>query len=149
MPNMPGRILAVDYGKARIGLAISDVMRIVAQSLTVVGRKGKSDEEAATQIVEIAKDEEVTSIVVGLPVNMDGSVGLRAEECQRFGQLLAEASSLPVDFYDERLTTVAAKRALLEADVSRKKRRQVIDSVAATMLLQSFLEAHSRRSSSQ
>jgi putative Holliday junction resolvase len=138
MPKLQGRILAIDYGTARIGLAKSDLTGVVAQSFGVLKRS--SDANAISEIVEIAKDQEIDAIIVGLPKNMDGSLGERALHCQQFAEQLAAASGLIVELYDERLTTVSAERILLEADVSRKRRRQVIDAVAATVLLQSFLD---------
>jgi len=143
MLKTSGRILAVDYGKARIGLAKSDPTRIFAQGLGVIQRK--NDEQAIAEIVEIAKREDIVRVIVGLPKNMNGSLGSLAAHCQQFAGQLETASGLPVDLYDERLTTVAAQRALLEGDVSRKKRRQVVDAVAATLLLQNFLDAQARK----
>lgn len=133
------RILSVDYGLARIGLALSDPTGMLAQGLSVLKRT--SDATAIADIHHIASEREVTEIVVGLPRNMDGSIGPRAQHCQAFASALAERTGLPVVMYDERLTTVVAERMLVAADVSRRKRRQVIDAVAATILLQGFLDS--------
>jgi len=133
------RILSVDYGLARIGLALSDPTRFLAQALSVLKRK--SDEAAATEIAAIVREREVDCVVVGLPLNMNGSTGERALQCRAFADLLRERAGVEVVMYDERLTTVAAERILIEADVRRKNRRQVIDAVAATLLLQSYLDS--------
>lgn len=136
------RILAVDYGLARIGLAVSDETELLAQGLTVIKRG--SDAAACQEIVKIAQDRAVGAFVVGLPKLLSGELGERAKQCQRFARSLGKASGLPVDMYDERLTTVQAERMLISADVSRKKRRQVVDAVAATVLLQNYLDSRRR-----
>ncbi|MCL6515965.1 Holliday junction resolvase RuvX [Alicyclobacillus sp.] len=132
------RILGVDYGRARIGIAVSDPTGLVAQQLTVLRRE--DDEQAAKAIAELAREHRVDEIVVGHPKNMNGSVGERAAQCEAFADLLRRRTGLPVALYDERLTTVAAERMLVSADVSRRRRRQVIDAVAATVLLQGYLD---------
>jgi len=131
------RILAVDYGLARIGLAVSDPTGLLAQGLSVLKRE--SDGLAVRAIAEVVREYGVDEAVVGLPRNMDGSVGPRAKACQRFAELLHEAAEIPVATFDERLTTVAAERILIAANMSRKRRKQVVDSVAATLLLQDYL----------
>ncbi len=138
------RILGVDYGLARIGLALSDETEFLAQGLTVLKRS--SDTAACTDVVRIAREHDAGLIVVGLPKLLSGEVGERAKQCRRFGQLLETESGLPVELFDERLTTVQAERMLIGADVSRKKRRQVVDAVAATLLLQTYLDARRNRS---
>jgi putative Holliday junction resolvase len=142
MQNTPKRILAIDYGLARIGLAKSDATGILAQTYGVIRRR--SDEQAIQDIVKIVQDEEITEIVVGLPKNMNGSIGERALQCEQFADELRAQCQLPVHMYDERLTTVSAERVLIEADMSRKRRRKVIDAVAATVLLQSYLDRSAR-----
>jgi len=139
------RILAVDYGTARIGLAQSDPTGFLAQGLSVLKRT--SDAAAVAEIGRLAKQNEVDKIVVGLPKNMNGSIGPRAEQCTVFATQLQESTGLPVDLFDERLTTVAAERLLIGNDMRRQARKQVIDAVAATLLLQSYLdrEQHRRR----
>ena len=139
-----GRILAVDYGTVRIGLALSDPSGFLAQSLEVLRRR--SDPEAIVDIVRIAKDREVLEIVVGLPLNMNGSAGDKAEICRQFAKELEEESGLPVHLFDERLTTVAAQKTLIAQDVRRSKRKQVVDAVAATVLLQTYLDFRNRPS---
>ncbi|MDQ0190511.1 Holliday junction resolvase RuvX [Alicyclobacillus cycloheptanicus] len=133
------RILAVDYGLARIGLAMSDETALLAQSLAVIKRT--SDAEACREIHAVAARHGVEKIVVGLPKLMSGELGERAKLCQRFADRLARETGLPVVLYDERFTTAQAERMLIEADVRRKKRKQVVDAVAATVLLQNYLDA--------
>lgn len=139
------RALGLDLGTKTIGLAVSDELGLTAQGLPTVERRGpRKDLEALRQVVEAYG---VERFVLGLPLNMDGSEGPRAEATRRFGDALAAATGLPVLYWDERLTTVAAQRALLEADVSRRKRREVIDQVAASLILQGWLDAQPRSAS--
>jgi putative Holliday junction resolvase len=131
--------MGLDVGTKTVGVAISDGLGLTAQGVTVVRRKTfKADLAALKRLVA---EHEVSHLVVGLPLNMDGTEGPRAEASRAFGQSLAEATGLPVDYWDERLSTVAAERALLEADVSRARRREVIDQVAASLILQGWLDA--------
>lgn len=133
------RVMGLDVGTKTIGVAVSDELGLTAQGVTTVRRVGpRKDVEALKQIVA---ERDVERIVVGLPLNLDGSEGHRAQACRRFGETVATETGLPTVFWDERLTTVAAERALLEADVSRAKRKQVIDQVAATLILQGWLDA--------
>jgi putative Holliday junction resolvase len=134
-----GRILAIDPGERRIGLALSDPGRILAQPLlTLDARGGRRDAEA---IRDVAAEHEVVAIVVGLPVNMDGSHGPAYQEVERFMDRVRAASGLPVVGWDERLTSVQAERTLIEAGVRREKRRRggAIDRIAAALILESFL----------
>lgn len=131
------RIIALDIGDVRIGVAVSDLMRIIANPRETYVRK---DEDAdIAYFIELAKKEEADTFVVGLPINMDGTEGPRVEICRAFGEKLREKSGLKVEYQDERLTTVTAERMLIEADVRREKRKQVIDKVAATIILESYL----------
>lgn len=136
------RVLGVDYGQARIGLALSDETALLASNLSVLQRT--TDTAACADIVQIATQHGVGKFVVGLPKLMSGALGERAKKCQRFAELLAEASGLPVVLHDERFTTVQAERMLIDADVSRRKRKQVVDAVAATLLLQNYLDSNRR-----
>jgi putative Holliday junction resolvase len=137
MPDS-GRILGVDYGTHRIGLAVSDSEgRIAFPEGTLESRGARRDLEA---LCALAKQREVAGIVVGLPLHMDGRRGPEAEAAAKFADALGEATGLPVSMLDERWTTVEAERALQESGRKGKKRRQVIDSVAATLLLRTFLE---------
>ena len=131
------RIIALDIGDVRIGVAVSDLMRIIANPRETYVR---TDEDAdIAYFIELAKKEEADTFVVGLPINMDGTEGPRVEICRAFGEKLREKSGLKVEYQDERLTTVTAERMLIEADVRREKRKQVIDKVAATIILESYL----------
>lgn len=134
-----GRVLAVDLGDKRIGLAVSDALGLTAQGIETLQRRGdKADVEA---LRGTCAEREVTRIVVGLPRNMDGSEGPRAQKSRAFARKLLEAIGLPVFLWDERLSTAEAERVLIAADVSRQKRKLVIDRMAAQVILQGYLEA--------
>ncbi len=134
------RILALDVGHKRIGVALSDPLNIIAQGLTTLLRNApEEDLEVIRQLVE---QHEVKAIVVGLPVRLDGSVGPEASKMQGFIDGLAEVVECPVHPWDERFTTAQAERALLEGGVRRSKRKGLRDQVAATLLLQHYLDAH-------
>src|SRR5262245_49697864 len=132
------RIAALDVGDVRIGIAVSDELGLTAQGVGVVERRGgKRDLEALAGRLAPYQPER---LVVGLPLNMNGTEGPRAAKVRAFATRAAEHLALPLEFWDERLTTVAAERALLEADVSRRRRRALIDQVAATIILQAYLD---------
>jgi putative Holliday junction resolvase len=133
------RILGIDYGQKRIGIAISDEMAIVATPVGNVEENGVNAAVAA--IAKMVVERGAGKIVVGLPRNMDGSIGPKAQETQAFVEKLKTRVNVPIQMWDERLTTKAAERALIEADVSRKKRREVVDKMAAQMILQSYLDS--------
>jgi putative pre-16S rRNA nuclease len=139
------RILALDLGEKRLGVALSDALGLTAQGLTVLSRQDL--ERDLEQVMALAKKHAVQEIVIGLPRHMDGRLGDLAREVELWTRELEERLGLPVHQVDERLTTMQAERILLEADVSRRKRRQVIDKMAAGLILQSFLD--SRNQSSQ
>ncbi len=142
MTGQAGRILAVDLGSRRIGLAISDPLGITAQPLpTLQAKDWDTDLDA---VVGVAVDREAEAVVVGLPLRMNGEAGKEARRAQRFADALRVRTRIPVHTWDERLTTVASERALIQAGDSRKKRRALIDSTASILILQSFLD--SRRS---
>lgn len=134
------RKIALDVGDVRIGVAVSDMLGITANPRETYVRKGKTFEQDIAYFVEYAKREDADAFVLGLPLNMDGTEGPRVEVTREFGDALKEASGLEVVYVDERLTTVSAERMLIEADVRREKRKNVIDKVAATIILQSYLE---------
>jgi len=135
----PMRALAgLDLGTVTIGVAVSDGMRQVATPLETIRRK-KFGLDAA-RILEICEDRSIAGIVLGLPLNMDGSEGPRCQSTRAFARNLEKLTDLPISFWDERLSTVAAERALLEADTSRKRRAEVIDHVAASYILQGALD---------
>lgn len=135
-----GRILAIDYGEKRLGLALSDPLGITAQPLDIIERKSVADD---IRILRALRDEkDITGIVLGMPANMDGTPGMLAEKIRAYGSKLSEELSLPVSYVDERLTTMEADRMLTEeADVSRGKRRQVRDKIAASLILQAYLDS--------
>lgn len=139
------RVLGIDFGEKRIGLAISDPLGSAAHPLEVVERHGIED--AIEHIGEVARRRRVNKIVMGLPLNMDGSVGPQARRVRRFASRLRRALGVDVAFWDERLTSAEAERALLAADQRRARRRAVRDAVAAAVLLQGYLD--SRREGSE
>lgn len=129
--------MCLDIGEKRIGVAVSDPLGITAQGLDVIRRKGlKSD---LLQIRRFIDDYQVEEVILGLPLNMDGTKGDKALEVLRMRDFLAKKISLPVKTWDERLTTVAARKVLLEGDVSRAGRKKVIDKLAATLILDNYL----------
>ncbi|HYO73233.1 MAG TPA: Holliday junction resolvase RuvX [Archangium sp.] len=133
------RTLGLDYGTKTIGVAASDALGLTAQTVTTIRRTSLKADLAALK--ELVNEYEVERFVVGLPLNMDGSEGPRAEATRKFVDALTQALGLPVELWDERLSTVAAQRTLLEADLSRAKRREVIDQMAAQFILQGWLDA--------
>ena len=138
------RILALDLGEKRIGVAVSDELLMTAQGLCVLESKGTVKD--LEQIAELIHNQAVSMIVLGLPRNMDGSIGPMAEKVREFGRLLQnQHPDVPVEYWDERLTTAGAQRMLIGADVSRVKRRQVVDKVAAVLILQGYLDCRSNR----
>jgi len=135
----PGRrLIGLDLGTETIGVAVSDRLRGVATPLETIRRRKFMQD--ATRVLEIAGGRDVAGIVLGLPLNMDGSEGPRAQSTRAFARNLERLTPLPIAFWDERLSTVAAERALIEADTSRKRRAQVIDHVAAAYILQGLLD---------
>lgn len=132
------RILGLDIGEKRIGVAISDELYFSANGLDVIERKNNGED--INKIAEIVSRYNVVKIVVGLPKNMDGSVGPSGEEVKKYVNKLQNALEVEVDFWDERLSTVAAEKTLIEADISRKKRKKVIDKMAAVFILQNYLD---------
>ncbi|MDP9727345.1 Holliday junction resolvase RuvX [Alicyclobacillus sp. TC] len=136
------RALGIDYGTERIGLSLSDPSGLIAQAHSVLQKL--TDKEAISTIVQLVHTEQVETAVLGLPRNMNGSEGEWTKKVRQFGHLLEQNLSIPLVYIDERLTTVAAERTLLEANISRKRRRQVVDALAATLLLQQYLDFRSR-----
>jgi putative Holliday junction resolvase len=136
------RALGLDLGTKTIGLALSDELGFTAQGLETLARRGPRKDVDA--LVSLARERGVDRFVLGLPLNMDGSEGPRAQATRAFGDGLAAASALPVIYWDERLTTVAAQRMLIDADVSRAKRKKVVDQVAATLILQGWLDSQQK-----
>lgn len=132
------RIIGIDVGSKTLGLALSDATRSIASALTTVRRSRLAED--LRQLLDVAARYEAGGFVVGLPLNLDGSTGPRVQATRAFVRNLAKATPLPVAYWDERLSTVAAERALLEADLSRKRRAEVVDKVAATLILQGALD---------
>ena len=136
-----GRIMGIDFGERRIGVALSDPLGMAAHPFSIITRRSNADDIAAIETA--ARENEVIRIVIGLPLNMDGTPGRLTENVQRFGRLLEEKLKLPVEYYDERLTTWEAERILVEeADMSREKRKKVRDKLAASFILQAYLDKH-------
>jgi len=132
------RILGLDIGEKRIGVALSDPLAMTAQGFKTINRVSiKKDIE---EIEKIINDYEIKKIVVGLPLNMDGSIGDSCEIVKKFSEKLRNKFNLEIIYIDERLTTVSATRVLLEADVKRKNRKNVVDKIAASYILQSYLD---------
>jgi len=129
--------MGLDLGEKTIGVAMSDPLGLTAQGITVIKRSSKDLEE----LQRLITDYEVTEIVIGLPRHMNGSLGDRALQTQKFASRLEQTFQLPVTLWDERLSTVGAERALLEADVSRAKRKKIIDKMAAVFILQGYLDS--------
>jgi putative Holliday junction resolvase len=132
------RILAIDYGTKRLGLSISDEQEILASPLTV--RKRSDLTHDISFLIKVASDNKVGKIVIGLPLNMDGSQGEMAKAVQSFASKLRKKCCLPVVFFDERMSTKEAERVLVQADLSRKRRKNLRDSVAAVLILQGYLD---------
>lgn len=132
------RILALDVGDKRIGVAVSDPLGITAQGLETYVRR--DEEQDVAHILALARQYAPVKLLFGLPRNMDGSYGFQSEKVRAFAEAVLSEWDGDHDFYDERLTTAAAERVLLDADVSRKKRRGVIDKLAAVVILQGYLE---------
>ncbi|GHF45131.1 Holliday junction resolvase RuvX [Seohaeicola zhoushanensis] len=131
-------LMGLDFGEKTIGVAVSDLAGMVASPLETVRRK-KFTLDAA-RLAELVQGRAIGAIVLGLPLNMDGSEGPRCQKTRAFARNLSGVLDLPIGFWDERLSTVAAERALLEADTSRKRRAEVIDHVAAGYILQGALD---------
>jgi putative Holliday junction resolvase len=135
--------MGLDYGDKTIGVAVSDEFGWTAQGVEVIRRKKPEDD--LNRLRQLADEYAVSGFVVGLPKNMNNTIGPRGELCIAFSEVLQEAFGLPVTMWDERLSTVSAQRTLIEADVSRKKRKQVIDKMAAAIILQNYLDSNSKR----
>jgi len=133
------RLLGLDVGDKRIGIAVSDETALIASPRETLERKGNRKDIA--HLLELARREEVSEILVGMPWKLDGTSGPQAEKVSRFVEALRASTEIPITTWDERFSTVRAEDALIEADVSREKRRGVVDRVAAALILQSYLDA--------
>ena len=139
------RVLGLDVGSRTVGVAVSDPMGWTAQGVEIIRINEDEAEFGLERLGEIIKAKQVKGVVLGLPKNMNNSEGPRAEAARRYAKMVEETFGLPTDFQDERLTTVQAERMLIEeADISRKKRKQVIDKIAAEFILQNYLDANGK-----
>jgi len=140
---MPVRILGLDYGSKRIGVAVSDELEIAARGLTTIIRKNqKNDLDEIAKIISIYS---VEKIIIGYPIKLDGSEGIQCEKISRFAKLLEAKLRLPVIKWDETLTTKEAEDILIQAHVRREKRKRVVDKLAATLILQGYLDNRKHR----
>lgn len=133
-----GRLLGLDLGTKTIGLALSDVTRSIATPLVTIARTKFSND--LKELSEHIDNHDVSGLIIGLPLHLDGSEGRRAQSARAFADNLARTIALPIVFWDERLSTVAVERTLLEADASRKRRKEVVDKMAAAFILQGALD---------
>ncbi|WP_349407971.1 Holliday junction resolvase RuvX [Pseudalkalibacillus sp. SCS-8] len=134
------RKLGLDVGTKTVGIALSDALGWTAQGIETYRRKGDLDQDIG-YIKELIEKHDVDQVVVGLPKNMNGTIGPSGEMCQEFAKQIEERLNITTVLWDERLTTAAAERMLIDADVSRKKRKGVIDKMAAVLILQSYLDS--------
>lgn len=137
------RTMGLDYGDKTIGVAVSDELGWTAQSVETIRRTTREND--MNRLRQLVREYDVSAVVVGLPKNMNNTIGPRGEICIAFANDVQETLQLPVHLWDERLTTASAQRTLLEADVSRKKRKAVIDKMAAALILQGYMDANRTR----
>lgn len=135
------RVLGLDVGTKTVGVALSDEMGWTAQGIETIRINEERNKFGFERVQELVKQYNVDTIVVGLPKNMNGTIGPRGEACQQYAEQLRELLGIEVIMWDERLSTMAAERLLISADVSRKKRKQVIDKMAAVVILQGYLDS--------
>ena len=135
--------MALDYGEVRIGIALSDVTRFLASGYENYNRV--SLEKDCEHIADIIRNNNVKVVVLGLPINMNGTKGERVDKTYQFAEELSKYTDAKIDYLDERLTSVSAEKILISADVSRKKRKDVLDKLSATIILQDYLDASSRK----
>jgi putative holliday junction resolvase len=133
------RILGLDVGDRTIGIAVSDPLGLTAQGITTINRKKEDDDIA--ELKKICAEYSVETIVCGLPKNMNGTVGEQGQKVLEFCNILKDKVEIPIKMWDERLTTAAAERAMLEANLSRAKRKKIVDKMAATYILQGYLDS--------
>ena len=132
------KIMSIDYGDVRTGIAISDIRGILASPLCVI--KESYQPKHVDKIIELINENKIEKIVIGLPRNMDGSYGYRCDDCKSLGQAIGEKINIDIEFEDERLTTVMAHNILSDNNVRGTKRKQTVDAVSAVMILQSYLD---------
>ncbi|WP_438311092.1 Holliday junction resolvase RuvX [Sporosarcina sp. FA9] len=138
------RTMGLDVGSKTVGIAISDALGWTAQGIETIKIDEAAGQFGMRRIHELISEYTVSAFVVGYPKNMNNSIGPRAEASEKYAELLKKKFNLPVTLWDERLTTMAAERTLIDADVSRKKRKTVIDKLAAVMILQGYLDLKNR-----
>jgi putative Holliday junction resolvase len=138
-----GRILGLDYGSHRIGTAVSDPLGITAQPLAAIQRQGESRDIEA--IGALVREYSVRTVLIGLPLHLSGEEGTQAKQARQFGKRIAERLGIPVETWDERMTTAQAERHLIASGVRRKKRKEIRDSLSAVILLQSALDYRNRK----
>ena len=138
------RILGIDLGNRTVGMAVSDIMGIIANPIGTVRINDQDLDTALLEVKKVIAEREVGLIVLGFPKNMNGTVGPQGEYCLKFKEMLEKETSLEVKMVDERLTTKQADAIMLEADISRKKRKQNVDKLAATIILQTYLDGKGR-----
>ena len=136
--NTTGRIMSVDFGDTRTGLALSDISRYLASGIGYVSPGGIV--KTADKVAEMAKENKASAVIVGLPKNMDGSEGFRADRAKEFAELLRDRLDIPVAMFDERMTTMAASRFLNETNTRGAKRKTVVDTLSAQIILQNVLD---------
>lgn len=139
---MPVRILGLDYGSKRIGVAVSDELEIIARGLTTIIRKNQKND--LDEIAKVISTYSVEKIIIGYPIKLDGSEGIQCEKISRFAKLLEAKLRLPVIKWDETLTTKEAEDILIQAHVRREKRKRVVDKIAAILILQGYLDNRKR-----
>ncbi|MBY6272983.1 MAG: Holliday junction resolvase RuvX [Caldibacillus debilis] len=139
------RIMGLDVGTKTVGVAVSDPFGWTAQGVETIAIDEEQDEYGWERLGKLIAEYQVDQIVIGFPKNMDGSTGPRAEAVRRYAAMAEERFHIPVILWDERLSTMAAERILLKADMSRKKRKKVIDKMAAVMILQNYLDSKKSR----
>jgi putative holliday junction resolvase len=139
-PSCPGRVAGIDYGAVRIGVAVSNPERSIASPLENYTRRGP--EQDAQRFRRLVEEERIALLVVGLPLHLDGGESPKSLEARQFGRWLGDATGVPVEFFDERFTSVEAEQSLLAADLSRKSRKKRRDMLAAQIILTAYLESH-------
>ena len=140
------RIMGLDYGSKTVGVAVSDALLLTAQAVETISRPQETKlRRTLARIEELCREYEIEKIILGFPKNMNNTIGDRAEKSLKFAEMLKRRTGLPVVMWDERLTTVAAERTLMESGVRREHRKEHIDQIAAVFILQGYLDAESNR----
>ena len=140
------RIMGLDFGAKTVGVAVSDTLLVTAQGIEIIGRKDENKlRQTLARIEELILEYQVEEIVLGLPKNMNDTLGARVELTNEFREKLERRTGLPVHMWDERLTTVAADKAMMEAGIRRENRKEYVDKIAAVFILQGYLDLQSRK----